>query len=109
VARVEVAVQPRPPSLKGPGGNTAEKRRSGTIIWTGQVGKNEVITIDGGSATIGVVQGAPLPGVPCLIEVNDSSVAVAESPSSGNGYRKIVLRSNRAGNFSVRINWKALN
>ena len=108
-ARVDITVQPRPPSLKGPGGNPSEKRRSGTIIWTGQVGKNEVITIDGGSATIGVVQGTPLPGVPCRIQLSDSSVAVVEPPGSGNSYRKIVLRFNRSGNFSVRINWEALN
>jgi hypothetical protein len=108
-AKIDITVEPRRPSLKGAGGNPSEKRPgSGTIVWTGQVEKDEHIVIDGATANIGIVQGS-LPGVPCRIQISDPSVAVVEAPGPSNGFRRVVLRWNRRGSFSVKINWEVLN
>jgi hypothetical protein len=108
-AKIDIRVEPRRPSLKGAGGNPSEKRSgSGTIVWTGQVEKDEHIVIEGATANIGIVQGS-LPGVPCRIQISDPSVAVVEAPRPSNGFRRVVLRWNRGGSFSVKINWEVLN
>jgi len=80
---------------------------SGVIVWTGSLDKHSVVTIDGGSASSGRVQGI-LPGIPVSIEVEPSGVGVAEAPSPNNGWKRIVLRC-RKGNFSqVTIRWHVL-
>jgi hypothetical protein len=108
-AKVHITVEPRRPSLKGAGGYGSEKRSgSGTIVWTGQVNKDEPIIIEGSTANIGIVQGS-LPGVPCRIQVSDPGVAVVEGPGPSNGFRRVVLRYNRRGSFSLKINWEVLN
>jgi len=102
-AKVDVVVEPRRPSL----------HRSGAVMWTGQVNKNEEIIInrdgDGTVANIGDVHGS-LPGAPCIIDLSDRDIAaIVEPPRKENGFNRIVLRSNKQGRVSLTITWKALN
>lgn len=113
-----VPVEVRPAeSVQKPGLQTSEPRQpeprgysgpsQGTILWTGEVQKNETVVIEGDSATTGVVQGK-LPGVACMIRVSHPDAAIAESPSPSNGYQKLALRFAKKGKFTVAISWQVL-
>ncbi|MGD0201759.1 MAG: hypothetical protein ABSD27_13495 [Bryobacteraceae bacterium] len=82
---------------------------SGTIIWSGQLQKNGLFTIDGENASGGTVRGDFLPGVPVTITaVQPSDVGVAETPSPANGWKRIVLRSRSNRRSVVTITWSVL-
>ena len=80
---------------------------TGSLLWNGTADKGADLVIDGGSASLGTLQGK-LPGVPCMIRVQDPNVAVAEAPGPTNRFQKIVLRFNKKGKFSLRIDWEIL-
>ncbi|HWR49953.1 MAG TPA: hypothetical protein VN428_02530, partial [Bryobacteraceae bacterium] len=81
--------------------------KSGTLIWSGQLEKDKVLTIDGASASNGTLRGA-LPGVPVMVEVTPSTVGVAEMPGPTNGWKRIVLRSRNNSNVVVTVKWTVL-
>lgn len=80
---------------------------SGTLIWSGRLEKNVVVTIRGDSASSGTLRGQ-LPGVPVIIQVYPNDIGVAEFPGPQNGWRKVVLRSTKNRNVVVRIHWTTL-
>jgi len=80
---------------------------SGTLTWSGHLGKNALVTIQGHSASSGSLQGQ-LPGVPVIIQVDPSDVGVAEAPGPQNSWKRVVLRSNKSRNIVVRIEWRRL-
>jgi hypothetical protein len=77
------------------------------MLWSGQLQKNGVITIDGGRASAGSLSGE-LPGVPVMVEIQPSDVGLAEAPSSSNGWKRIVLRSRVNRQMVVTIRWMVL-
>jgi hypothetical protein len=82
---------------------------SGVIIWSGQLQKNGLFTIDGENASAGTLRGDLLPGVPVMItEVQPSDVGLAETPSPANGWKRIVLRSRSNRHSVVTITWSVL-
>lgn len=80
---------------------------SGTLVWSGHFDKDGLITIQGHSASSGTLEGQ-LPGVPVMIQVYPSNIAVAEFPGPQNGWKKMVLRGSKSQNVVVRIQWKTL-
>jgi hypothetical protein len=80
---------------------------TGILTWSGAAEKGSDIVISSASASQGSLQGK-LPGVPCLIHVQDPNVAVAEAPGPSNNFQRIVLRFNKKGKFSLRIDWEIL-
>jgi len=79
----------------------------GTIVWSGQLEKNGLITIDGSRASAGSLRGQ-LPGVPVMIEVQPSDVGLAETPSPSNGWKRLTLRSRVNRRSVVTIQWTVL-
>ena len=79
----------------------------GTLIWSGRLQKNGTVVLDGGVASQGSLTG-DLPGVPVMIEIESKDVGVAEPPSTGNGWKRITLRSNKNINATVTIHWRVL-
>ena len=77
---------------------------SGTATWTGKLEKNGTLTITGGTSSIGVLAGAPLPGVPVRLSIEQSNLGFAEMPSAANGYRRLVLRSH-SKHDKIIIHW----
>jgi len=76
---------------------------SGWLIWTGKLGKNETLTIDGPTASSGAIKGE-LPGVPVNIIVDVTNIGLDEEPGPRNGWKRVVLRS--LGKHSIiRIHW----
>jgi hypothetical protein len=78
---------------------------SGTIIWTGDIRREQLITIDKDHADIGKIQGS-LPSVACIIQPTDSKrVSVASTPGPRNNYERLVLRVRGNGTTRVTIKW----
>ncbi|RPJ50318.1 MAG: hypothetical protein EHM18_11500 [Acidobacteria bacterium] len=91
---------PDKPAYDGP--------KRGVLIWTGEADKGMTVVIEGDSANVGKLQGA-LPGVACSVRLSAPNVAVAEGPGPRNGYRRISLRFNKKGRFSVPVEWEVLH
>jgi uncharacterized protein YukE len=79
--------------------------KSGVLVWSGQMNKDESIAIEGAGATKGSPHGDFLSGVPVKIEIQPQSIVVAEHPSAFNGYKRIVIRSKVRRNTVVLIRW----
>jgi hypothetical protein len=69
--------------------------------------KEGSVTINGGNATAGTLQGV-LPGVPVSIEVETKDIGLIESPRASNGYQKITLRSHKKRSGPIVIRWKVI-
>ena len=80
---------------------------SGALTWSGQMDKGATITLDGSTASQGTLNGS-LPGVPVLIDVAPADIGIAESPSPSNGWKRLVLRSQKSRNIVVTIHWRTL-
>jgi hypothetical protein len=80
---------------------------SGTVIWSGHIDKNALITIQGDSPSSGRLEGQ-LPGVPVMIQIHPKDIGVAEFPGPENGWKKVVLRGNKSRDVVVRIQWQTL-
>ena len=80
----------------------------GVLVWTGQLDKEGSVTIDGGTASAGSLQGV-LPGVPISIEVDAKDIGMTESPRASNGWKKLTLRSHKKRNGPITIRWKVVN
>jgi TonB family protein len=80
----------------------------GTLEWAGEVGKDQKVIIEGSTANLGTLRGK-LPGVPCLINVSNPDVGIAEAPGPSNGYQKLVLRFGKKGRYAITIRWERLN
>jgi serine/threonine protein kinase len=75
----------------------------GTLVWSGNIEKNETLTIGSSQASSGTLTGS-LPGVPIAIRVNTSHVTVVTAPMQSNGWKSIVLRTG-AHVHSILIDW----
>lgn len=93
------AVPPRQPS----------HLNSGSVVWSGQVDKDALITIEGGRASSGSVTQGALPGTPVMILVEPKdAVAISIAPAPSNGWNRIVLRGLVQRETVVTIRWSAL-
>jgi hypothetical protein len=81
---------------------------SGVIVWSGQLDKNGTVVIEGSLASSGSLNGR-LPGVPVSVNLDVREFAIAESPSPGNGWSKVVFRSRNKRHSVVTIEWKVIN
>jgi hypothetical protein len=78
---------------------------SGTIIWTGNLGKNSVLVISAQKASIGSVTGE-LPGRPVSISVDPSDLVIRQMPDQVNEWKQIMLYSGSKKYTSITIRWK---
>ena len=78
------------------------------MIWTGQLEKEGSVTINGGIASAGTLQGV-LPGVPVSIEIDARDIGMIESPRASNGFKKLTLRSHKKRSGPIVIRWKVVN
>jgi len=76
---------------------------TGVAIWTGKLDKDGTLAITGGTASIGNVQGAPLPSAPIRFTIDQKDLGIAEWPSAANGY-KLVLKSH-SKHDKITIHW----
>jgi len=77
---------------------------SGVATWTGKLEKGQILTITGGTPSMGVLSGAGLPGVPVRIMVDQSNLGFATMPNSTNGYRTVAFKSH-AKHDRITIHW----
>ena len=107
--------EPEPPARQPefatrPAASTAARYTgptSGMVIWSGPLRKDGVITIDGGQASAGTVQGG-LPGVPVMLETDNKDVGFAEMPGPSNGWKKVGIRGRKNQNVVVTLRWKVV-
>jgi hypothetical protein len=78
------------------------------IVWTGQLDKEGSVTISGGTASAGTLQGV-LPGVPVSIEIDARDIGLTESPRASNGFKKLTLVSHKKRSGPITIRWKVVN
>lgn len=80
---------------------------SGTLVWSGPLRRDALITIEGDRASEGTLQGS-LPGVPVLIETDFRDIGFAEMPSPSNGWKRLSFRGRRNQNVVVVLRWRVL-
>ncbi|MCO5353398.1 MAG: hypothetical protein M9913_21375 [Bryobacteraceae bacterium] len=80
---------------------------SGVIVWSGQLERGAAVQIDGDRPSTGSISGA-LPGVPVIVEITPSDIAVAEAPGPGNDWKRISIRSRKNRHSVVTIRWRIL-
>ena len=90
---------PPPSDYSGPG--------AGMATWTGSLGKNESLTITGGTPSTGILNGAGLPGVPVRLVIDQANLGISEMPNPANGYRRLVLKSH-ARHQKIVIHWTVI-
>jgi hypothetical protein len=93
---------PIPPSLP-PAALAYNGPRSGVLVWSGKLDKNDTLTIDGLTASAGSLQGE-LPGVPVNFEIDAANIGIRENPGAQNGWKRLVLISH-AKHARITIRW----
>jgi serine/threonine protein kinase len=78
---------------------------SGTINWTGKLGKNAILVITSRNASIGSLTGE-LPGRPVSIQLEPSDLVVRQMPDKANNWKQIMLYSGSKKYTSITIRWK---
>jgi hypothetical protein len=77
----------------------------GVLQWTGELGKGEVLFIDGTTASEGVVKGS-LPGVPVVIEVDRREIAIIEAPSAQNHWSRLAVSPLNGSQTKIMVVWR---
>ena len=90
-----------------PGAGAYAGPTSGTATWTGHLGKDETLTITGGTPSKGILAGAGLPGVPVRITVDEKNLGFTQMPGASNGYRTLVIQSH-ANHDKITVHWSVL-
>ena len=75
--------------------------------WTGKLGKNETLTIAGGTPSTDVLSGAGLPGVPARIVIDQTNFGFGEMLNASNGFSRLVLRSH-SNHDRIAIHWAVI-
>jgi hypothetical protein len=103
-------ISPSPPA--GTGGTSAQPAAAapytgpsaGTLIWSGDIGENTLVVINGTQVSIGRLTGE-LPGVPVIVQLETDDFMVIDPPGPGNGWKRLSLRSRRRLRHAVTIKW----
>jgi hypothetical protein len=84
------------------------KPKEGRIIWSGTLPPGGDLTIDGGTASIGVITGT-LPGVPVTVEVHPDSLTLTTTPDAGNSWKRLTIHNapNGTAQAIISIKWTA--
>jgi hypothetical protein len=77
---------------------------AGTLIWSGEIGENTLVVINGDQVSIGRLTGE-LPGVPVIIQLETDDFMVIDPPGPGNGWKRLSLRSRKRIRQAVTIKW----
>ena len=77
---------------------------AGTLIWSGEIGENTLVVINGTQVSIVRLTGE-LPGVPVIIQLETDDFMVIDAPGPGNGWKRLSLRSRRRLRHAVTIKW----
>jgi hypothetical protein len=90
------------------GDDSCPPGKCGELRWDGEAKKGMLVTIDGGRASAGELEGS-LPGIPVRV-INDmqEDVTLLEQPSARNGWRKLTFRFKFDGGFTFVLKWRAL-
>ena len=103
-------LSPSPPASSG--GTSAQPAAAapntgpsaGTLIWSGDIGENTLVVINGTQVSLGRLTGE-LPGVPVIIQLETDDFMVIDPPGPGNGWKRLSLRSRRRIRHAVTIKW----
>lgn len=82
--------------------------REGTLVWWGEVQKNQQIRISRAGASSGTVAGDGFPGVPINITLNSKAFSVVTTPNPLNQFSDVVLLSTMKGRVALTIHWTVL-
>ena len=77
--------------------------KQGTLVWSGNLEKNSVLTITGSQASSGQITGE-LPGAPVSVRLTTQKCVLLTSPAASNGWKQIVIRTG-AHLRSISIDW----
>jgi hypothetical protein len=78
----------------------------GFLVWVGKLRKGESLTIEDGRASIGALKGK-LPGIPVALELDEEDFEILEAPSSGNGWKRLRIKSVNTDCDEIIIPWLA--
>ncbi len=78
------------------------------LVWSGDLRKGDIVTIEGGHASTGSLQGA-LPGVPVILETDYRGIGFSEMPGPSNGWKRVSFRALRDQKVVVTLRWKTFD
>lgn len=109
ILRPEREITP-PPAVQPPSRAPAPPAgpSSGVLVWSGDLRKGDIITIDGSHASTGSLQGA-LPGVPVILETDYRGIGFSEMPGPSNGWKRVSFRALRDQKVVVTLRWKTFD
>lgn len=81
---------------------------SGVLVWSGELRKGDIITIEGSQASSGTLQGA-LPGVPVILETDYKGIGFAEMPGPSNGWKRVAFRALRDQKVVITLRWRTFD
>lgn len=79
---------------------------AGDLFWKGRLTKGQVIRVEAGQPSVGVLDGDSLPGHPVVFEKFSGAIEFVEAPGPGNGWKSFSFRSLRSINSHVTINFR---
>lgn len=78
--------------------------QSGTLVWSGDLRRNQDLTIGGTQASTGTVVTGALPGVRVNVHVNTPNCIITTPPSPANGWKVVVIHAG-ARLHTISISW----
>lgn len=83
------------------------KPEEGKIEWSGVIGPDGRIVIEGNTARSGgILTTGSLPGAPTTVIVDDPDCTVSEQPNAANKFSSVVLACDKRGETTVRMHWE---
>jgi len=79
---------------------------TGVAVWTGKLNKDDTLSITGGTASTGTLEGTPLPNVQLSFTIDQKDLGIAQWPSASNGYR-LVLKTHKKLE-KITIHWSVV-
>jgi hypothetical protein len=78
------------------------------LLWSGKIDSGGTVTIDRDHCSMGTLMSPGLPGVPVTLDFDAREFALAEAPSPGNGWSKLVIRSRNKRHVSISLSWSVI-
>ena len=78
---------------------------SGTLIWKGALGPDQILEIRNGQSNVGAVGGAPFPGGEIEVSI-EGNPKLIDRPSEKNGWGRIVVKNGDKTVKQIEIHWR---
>jgi len=78
---------------------------SGLVLWSGQLPKNDPVSVDGATTSVGLILSGSLPGVPVTVTIEPKDVTLVDPPSAANGWKHFSFHAKKGRKTVVTFHW----